>query len=122
MNRARGRCPLCGSTQFAVELDANGRPVKARCFYNHCPPTAILAAMQGTALDQLKLAPTADPARNQAAALRTWNVSQSIEGTLGERYLREARGITIKLPASLRYNANILHPTAGRDTFFPALI
>jgi hypothetical protein len=54
-------------------------------------------------------------------ALRIWNFSQPLPGTLAERYLRH-RGITIKPPASLRFNANIKHPSGDNDTYYPALI
>jgi len=109
MKTARGHCPLCGSAQFAVEFDAQNRPLKARCYYNRCSPHSILAALKGTALDQLRLTPTQDAGRNRASALRIWDFSQPVEHTLAERYLREARGITIKPPACLKFNPNVFH-------------
>jgi hypothetical protein len=127
MKRARGRCPICASTQFAVEFDNEDHAVKARCYYNGCPPRAILAALTGTVLDQLKQGATdklQDRARNRAAARRGWNFSRAVEDTLGEQYLRQIRGIsTARLPSSLRYNASVFHHRNERgDYYSPALI
>ena len=122
MKTARAACPVCGSRQFSVRLDAQNRPVKPRCYYNRCSPAAILAALRGTPLDQLRLTPTQDPGRNRAAAQRTWNFSQAVERTLAERYLRD-RSITIKPPACLKFNANVFHHrNSSTDFYFPALI
>lgn len=44
---------------------------------------------------------------------RIWNHSTPITGTKGEEYLR-GRGITLPLPESLRWRADILHSPSGR--------
>ncbi len=56
---------------------------------------------------------------NRLAALELWARARPIAGTLGETYLR-ARGITIDLPASLRFVASCKHTQIG--LLLPALI
>jgi phage/plasmid primase-like uncharacterized protein len=58
----------------------------------------------------------ADKKSRQAEAL--WKQAESIQGTLGEAYLR-ARGITCSLPGTLRFHPAAWHPSAKR---FPAII
>ncbi len=120
MKSARSRCPLCDSTQFSVQFDAEGRATKVRCFYCREHPRVLLAALQGRALDELRQSATEivprDEGRNWAAALRTWNHSQSIEGTLAARYLHQ-RGITVRIPGlGSSRTENRLKGLSGRVT------
>lgn len=56
--------------------------------------------------------------RRAEIARSVWQDARSVHGTLGERYLRK-RGITCRLPVSLRYLDTCWHPSAKR---IPALI
>lgn len=57
--------------------------------------------------------------RNRAdMALRCWNETQPIQGTIGETYLR-GRGISCDLPGETRFHANCWHKS-GQS--FPAII
>ncbi len=125
MKTARGHCPLCGSAQFAVEFDAQGRRVKARCYYNRCNPRAIMAALRGTALNQLQQTASdklQDAARNRVTAQRIWEHAHELPNTPADRYLK-SRGITIKPGACLRFHPNVFHhrePT--HDVYHPAMV
>jgi hypothetical protein len=57
-------------------------------------------------------------ASRRAAALKIWEQAKSIDGTLGEEYLRH-RGITTSLPASLRF-ASLKHHGTGQ--VFPTMV
>jgi putative DNA primase/helicase len=46
-------------------------------------------------------------------ALRLWIGAQAITGSLGERYLREHRGITLPLPPSTRFTRTIYEKTGA---------
>lgn len=62
----------------------------------------------------------ADRCKRVAQARQTWQESQFIGGTLGERYLREVRAIRAPLPASLRFHPAAWHsPTAKH---LPAMV
>lgn len=62
---------------------------------------------------------TTNPARPLADLIRLiWSDAKRIEGTLAERYLR-LRGITVGLPASLRFHRWLRHPSGAR---LPAMV
>ena len=52
-------------------------------------------------------------------ALKYWTEAKNINGTLGERYFKEHRGISIGLPSSLRFRPQMRHPNGG---YYPAII
>ena len=56
---------------------------------------------------------------NGEFALRIWNAAIDVPGTIAERYLYH-RGITLPVPASLRYAPSILHAPTGLR--LPAII
>jgi hypothetical protein len=58
-------------------------------------------------------------AKHSERAMQVWNKSLPAPGTLAETYLR-SRGITIPPPATIRFNANLLHRPSGK--YFPAMI
>jgi hypothetical protein len=54
------------------------------------------------------------------AALRIWRASRPLAGTVGESYLRRARGLVgIELPADLRFHPSLRHQTG---TTWPAMV
>lgn len=59
-------------------------------------------------------------AKKEKQALACWREAVPIAGTAAERYLREARGITCDLPASLRFHADCWHGATARR--LPAMI
>ena len=122
---ARIPCPICGHGNCVIDFSTDGQPVDGHCYYSRCSPRAILATLKREKLPPEVFArATAQIDRSiaKAAALKLWNYSQPLEATLGEQYLR-ARGITIKLPASLRFTANLFHHRdRHNDYYFPALV
>jgi hypothetical protein len=63
--------------------------------------------------------PPAEPEPNPEA-LAIWRDAQPIAGTLGERYLREHRGIGCELPPTLRFFPDAVYPRTGHR--FPAIV
>ena len=53
-------------------------------------------------------------------ARRLWESSRKVSGTVAEKYLREARGITVPLPHCLRFLPRLVHREFGWP--FPALV
>ena len=60
----------------------------------------------------------ADAVKRERQALACWNEAAAIDGTIAETYLR-GRGITCRLPDSLRFHPDCWHASAKR---FPAMI
>ena len=60
----------------------------------------------------------AEADRAEQRALATWREALPIGGTIAETYLRH-RGITCRLPGTLRFHPDCWHPTARR---FPAMV
>ncbi|MBL8808125.1 MAG: toprim domain-containing protein [Rhodospirillales bacterium] len=52
-------------------------------------------------------------ARMSAIAARDWQAAKPITGTVGERYLREVRGIRGTLPPSIRFSPAAVHSESG---------
>lgn len=87
-------------------------------------PTALETAariadlpMRPTPASQLQ---PEDPAAKIAQAIRIFDAARPLPNTLAERYLRERRGITIDLPADLRFHPGLFHWPTKRT--FPALV
>ncbi|MCZ8124481.1 MAG: toprim domain-containing protein [Magnetospirillum sp.] len=59
-------------------------------------------------------------ARMSAMAAREWHSAAPIIGTIGERYLREVRGIRGALPPTVRFRAAALHAETGEQ--LPAIV
>jgi putative DNA primase/helicase len=77
--------------------------------FNRPAPSASTAAV----------ARVATPEDLLRSAQRRWAETTAIAGTLGEQYLRIARGITIALPVTLRFHPHLLHPSGVRG---PAIV
>lgn len=98
-----------------------------------CAFTDIQAALRGRGLiagsgtfrpvarsceAERRAAERAYKAKRSRLARSLWQEAGPIQGTLGERYLRE-RGITCPLPYTIRYIGNCWHKSAKR---YPALV
>ncbi len=59
-------------------------------------------------------------ARMSELAARDWRASEPITGTIGERYLREVRGIRGRLPETIRFAPSALHTESGER--LPAIV
>ncbi|KQV39174.1 MULTISPECIES: toprim domain-containing protein [unclassified Rhizobium] len=70
-------------------------------------------------LEKLRKAEEEQAKKVEALALSCWREALPIGGTIGETYLREARGITCALPETLRYHPACRHPSTRR---LPALV
>ena len=121
-------CPVHGGTEAncVVRYDKDGQPCSGSCYSHGCPSRVIVAAVRGLTFGG-KLSAIADrsldPAIARKSAQRIWNFSEEICGTLAEGYLRDIRGITIRPPACLKFNANVFHHSNSTgDFYFPALI
>lgn len=61
----------------------------------------------------------ADEARRRDLARKIWHEAHPIRGSVAESYLR-ARGITLRLPPTLRFAPSLHHRPSGRS--YPALV
>src|SRR6266516_4645583 len=92
--------------------------VSALCKLGLWPVKGARTAVRRAAIqDQSQAIVTELP--NGEFALRIWNAAVDVPGTITERYLYH-RGITLPVPASLRYAPSILHAPTGLR--LPAII
>jgi hypothetical protein len=103
-------CPAHTDDSPSLSLCDGDRGLMVHCFAG-CSPRAVYAAIRRKGQ---KLAPgdtTRDPVkgspeyerRQHDKASYLWSRRRRITGTIAERYLREARGITCPLPATLAF-------------------
>lgn len=128
-------CPCCqperAKRQNALTLsDGRSGGLLAHCKRSECAFIDILAAA-GLRAGDYRVPDSAELAQHDAdqqmqtqrkadQAKRLWREAQPIAGTLAEIYLRDVRGITCPLPATLRFHAEAWHgPTARRQ---PAIV
>ena len=125
----RGACPACGySNSFSLMTGKNGQPLAwcASCQDRDSVASALHALLGDDQAGEQRLNhgvkandEAARRAKKQEAALRLWNGSNSLIGTLGERYLKQ-RGLTeIMRSPTLRYRDDCYHPDGGK---LPALV
>jgi len=127
-------CPVCQPEarrdQDALTLSDGRAELLAHCKRLGCAFREIAAAAgiaPGTytapdpaATAQREAERLAEAAKRASQAKRLWLEAGPIAGTLAERYLRDARGITCPLPPILRFHGACWHgPTARR---YPALV
>lgn len=128
-------CPVCqserrkGQNALTVADGRNGRLVldckKSACAFLDILAAAGLRSGDYRAPDPATLAQREREAKAEAEkratqAKRLWREAQPIAGTVAETYLRDARGISCPLPATLRFHGACWHgATAKRH---PALI
>ena len=127
-------CPVCqperrkGQNALTVADGEGGRLVlhckKSACAFLDILAAAGLRSGDYTPPEPAKLARReaerrAEARRKAEQARRLWQEAQPIAGTVAEAYLR-GRGITCKLPRTLRFHGHAWHgPTARR---WPALV
>jgi putative DNA primase/helicase len=134
----RGDCPAC-AYRGALAL-AEGDQGRALFWCANCRDSgAILSALKGRGLWDGTRPGTGAPdpayiermaerdrqrkeraARMSALAARDWQAALSIMGTIGERYLREVRGVRGALPETIRFAPNALHTESGQR--LPAIV
>lgn len=121
--RGECRCPAHDDGSPSLSVRLGDTAILFHCFAG-CTTTEVLKALQRRRLhDRAPMAmPEAKPERDMSAlALRLWNASVAVNGTLAEDYLR-ARGLSGPFPKSLRFNpATILGSGTTRRTM-PAMI
>jgi phage/plasmid primase-like uncharacterized protein len=118
-NHGMCRCPAHedATPSLSVTSSREGR-VLLHCFAG-CAGRDVIATLRGKGLwssdGPTRAPPRLKPERPDQAALRKqrraralWDAARPIEGTLGEVYLR-ARGVTGRLPPSLRFMARLEH-------------
>jgi putative DNA primase/helicase len=92
------------------------------CFAG-CSYAAIINALGGgphpIGLPTSDARPAFDDAKRTEIALRIWHQSRPAPGTLAETYLRR-RGITIPVPATLRFHRALKHPSG--PILLPAMV
>jgi len=121
------RCPAHEdrTPSLSIHDGDNGRLLT--CCHAGCTPEAVWTTLQArglvergdhrTAPRRRRCAraaprPAPEPSPNQDYALAIWRASQPAENTLAQVYLR-SRGITIPVPASVRYRPAVKHTDTG---------
>jgi putative DNA primase/helicase len=129
-----GACPSCGYADAFSAKDVDGRTL-FRC-HAGCEQADVMDALRragawgGHASNDTPL-PARPVARGgpemrggqsdaSEVALRIWHASRPLVGTVGESYLRRARGLAgIEMPADLRFAPALKHPTGNT---WPAMV
>ena len=121
--RGECRCPAHddGSPSLSVRLGDSA--ILFHCFAG-CTALEVLKALQRRKLhDRSAVAmPEGKPKRDMGAlALRLWNASVPITGTLAEDYL-VARGLSAPYPKALRFNPATIFGSGADRRVMPAMI
>lgn len=118
-------CPVCQTErrrdQNALSISENSGRLLLHCFRSGCDFSDIAKAInlptgasQADPVDigEMKAKRDAYSAAQLAKARGLWERSKQIAGTKGETYFR-GRGITVPLPAALRFMPDIFHGPSG---------
>ncbi len=121
--RGECRCPAHddGSPSLSVRLGDSA--ILFHCFAG-CTAFEVLKALQRRKLHDRSAVdmPQGKPKRDMGAlALRLWNASAPIAGTLAEDYL-VARGLTPPFPKALRFNPATIFGSGADRRVMPAMI
>jgi len=127
------RCPAHDDREPSLSIrGANDGKVLVRC-HAGCDQARVIEALRARGLWwNSELGRLAGPARRTVAgdrkehgdarrtkaALEIWRVSRPAKGTPVEACLR-SRGLNLPCPSTLRFHANLKHPSGG---FWPAMI
>ena len=119
----RGTCPACGyAAAFSVRAGEGGAALAwcASCMDRDSVANALNALLNG----EWSPPPPVDTEagrreRKQAAALRTWNGSVRLPGSLAERYLVQRGLASLITSPALRYRDDCSHPDGAR---LPAMV
>jgi hypothetical protein len=113
----RGGCPACGYGKPTLEMRVEADGIAVSCVA--CGRVTGIAAMMGLPAE-LVMSPRPSPSK-VARALETWRKAAPATGTLVEAYLR-GRGITLPMPASIRFQAATCGPLEGLVMPRPAIL
>lgn len=123
-------CPVCQpegrKDQNALTISLGRKGILLHCKKSNCSKQALDAAIglewrfaeRPFQADYPK--PAAQHTKKNDYARKIWDEGQSLAGSVAETYLRDARGVTAALPASLRYHPAAWHGPLRRS--FPAMI
>ena len=127
------RCPAHEDKTPSLSVrNGDGDKLLTHCF-SGCPPAAVWGALQDRGLVEQAQgrpgeknrrwrrqwhrpapAPAPEAPQTKGHAIKIWRASHPAPGTLAEDYLR-GRGITIPVPASVRYHPGLQHADTGLD-------
>lgn len=117
------RCPAHDDGSPSLSVRLGDTAILFHCFAG-CTSAEVMKALQRQRLhDRSALAmPEAKPKRDMGAlALRLWNASKPIVGTLAEDYLL-ARGLVAPFPGTLRFNPTTILGSGADKRIMPAMI
>lgn len=121
-NHAMVRCPAHDDRTPSLSIRQGRRSILVHCFAG-CDGADVMRAVRsalgrciGTEAAQLVAAND-----RPAPFLRLWDSAQPIIGTLGERYLRDVRGITFT-PPDVRFHPRCPMGRGRAARFLPALL
>lgn len=121
--RGECRCPAHDDATPSLSVRLGDTAILFHCFAG-CTPVEVMKALQRKRLhDRGAVAmPTASPKRDMGAlALRLWQASRPIAGTLAEEYLL-ARGLSAPFPKALRFNPATILGSGSAKKVMPAMI
>jgi hypothetical protein len=123
-------CPAHDDREPSLAIrDADNGKVLLRC-HAACSQKAVIAELRARGLwgEERKgrnhstalssIVPDHDAPRRTDVALALWQATVPAAGTIVEIYLA-SRGLTLQLPATIRFHARLRHPTAG---VWPAMV
>lgn len=122
-NRGECRCPAHDDSTPSLSVRLGDTAILFHCFAG-CTTVEVLKALQRRRLhDRSAVAmPEGKPKRDMGAlALRIWQASKPVAGTLAEDYLR-ARGLSPPFPKALRFNAATILGSGADKRIMPAMI
>lgn len=125
-------CPVCQpegrKDQNALTISLGRKGVLLHCKKSNCSKQALDASIglewrfaeRPFQADLSKPAAQKSKSKTNDYARKVWDESHSLADSVAETYLRDARGITATLPASLRYHPAAWHGPLRRS--LPAMI
>ncbi|WP_242098744.1 toprim domain-containing protein [Sphingomonas sp. CROZ-RG-20F-R02-07] len=121
--RGECRCPAHDDGSPSLSVRLGDTAILFHCFAG-CTTIEVLKALQRRRLHDTRPVsmPEAKPKRDMGAlALRLWNASQPIAGTLAEDYLL-SRGLSAPFSRTLRFNAATIFGSGPSKRIMPAMI
>jgi len=116
------RCPAHEDRTPSLSIRQGRNSILVHCFAG-CDGAAVMRGIRqvlGHTIPDQRAMP--EPANDREAPFRRlWADGRSIEGTLGERYLRDVRGIRF-VPADVRFHARCPMGRGSAARFLPALL
>lgn len=121
--RGECRCPAHDDGSPSLSVRLGDTAILFHCFAG-CTTIEVLKALQRRKLHDRGPVemPEARPKRDMSGlALRLWNASKPVAGTLAEDYLL-ARGLAAPFPRALRFNAGTILGSGPAKRIMPAMI